>query len=307
VSSRRALHRVALVALLLGSCGAEAPPQQRGDVGVAPFVSMASDSSAAPDIATALAQRLGGQGIGAIVPPSAIGEYPEKPSTAERVALRDRTGVRTLVTGSVTPLGDAFAIDARVLDLDSGETLGEPLAEKAADQADLPRALDALAQGVAARLAAPVAERPREDKPRRRKPSGEDELREPIEMQGDTLDVQSVPGGRKLSFTGHVNAVQGDIRLECDQLEAMTKGDTSQPEQVVAKGNVVVKQRDRTAKCDEAIFYRTEDKLVCTGSPAELTEECNRAEALRITFFLESEKVEMSGNSKVFGRDCGTP
>ncbi|MBM4382737.1 MAG: hypothetical protein FJ091_05145 [Deltaproteobacteria bacterium] len=305
MSSRRALHRVALVALLLGSCGAEAPPQQRGDVGVAPFVSMGASSEGAPDIATAVAQRLGGQGIGAIVPPNAIGEYPEKPSTAERVALRDRTGVRTLVTGSVTPMGEALAIDARVLDLDSGETLGEPLAEKAANEADLPRALDALAQGVAARLAAPVAPKPSE-KPRRRNQGG-DELREPIEMQGDTLDVQSVPGGRKLSFTGHVNAVQGDITLQCDELEAMTKGDTSQPEQVLARGNVVVKQRDRTAKCDEAIFYRTEDKLVCTGSPAELTEECNRAEAQRITFFLEREKVEMSGNSKVFGRDCGTP
>ena len=307
MSSRGALHRVALVALLLGSCGAEAPPQQRGDVGVAPFVSMAAESEGAPDVATALAQRLGGQGVGAIVPPSAIGEYPQKPSTAERVALRDRTGVRTLVTGSTTPMGEALAIDARVLDLDSGETLGEPIAEKAANEADLPRALDALAQGVAARLAAPVAAKPSEEKPRRRNPSGSSELREPIEMQGDTLDVQSVPGGRKLSFTGHVNAVQGDITLQCDELEAMTKGDTSQPERVLARGNVVVKQRDRTAKCEEAIFYRTEDKLVCTGSPAELTEECNRAEAQRITFFIESEKVEMSGNSKVFGRDCGTP
>ena len=126
-------------------------------------------------------------------------------------------------------------------------------------------------------------------------------------MQGDTLDVQTVPGGRKLSFTGHVNAVQGDIALECDRLEAITKGDTSQPEQVIARGNVVVKQETRTAKCEEAIFYRTEDKLVCTGNPAELTEECNRAEAQRITFYIESEKVEMSGRSKVFGRDCGTP
>jgi len=69
------------------------------------------------------------------------------------------------------------------------------------------------------------------------------------------------------------------------------------------EGQHPVTQRDRTATCSEAIFYRAEDKLVCTGSPAELIEECSRAEAEKFTFFLESEKVEML-RPKVHGRDC---
>ena len=102
-----------------------------------------------------------------------------------------------------------------------------------------------------------------------------------------------------------MNAVQGEVALQCDGLEAFYPSGASEPDQLTAKGNVRVKQRDRSARCDEAIFYRSEDKLVCIGDPAELTEECNRAEAVKITFYLESEKVEMV-RGKVLARDCET-
>ena len=139
--------------------------------------------------------------------------------------------------------------------------------------------------------------------PTRKKPKADAEGRDPIEIQADTLDAQTVSGGRRLTFTGHVSAVQGDITLECDGLEAFYPSGASEPDQLVAKGNIRVTQRDRTAICAEAIFYREEEKLVCTGNPAELTEECSRAEAEKFTFYLESEKVEML-RPKVHGREC---
>lgn len=299
---RRALHAAALFALVLGSCGAEAPAPVRGDVAVAPFDADRGKGAALPDVATSLAAKLGGLAVGAIVPPRAVGDWPAEATTTERVALRDRVGARTLVTGSAKRTGVAIALRAEVLDLDSGVALGAPLTEQAANDGDLTRAVGALAQQVADRLLEPAPALATEA-PKRKKPKADAEGRDPIEIQADTLDAQTVPGGRQLTFTGHVSAVQGDITLACDDLQAFYPTGASEPDKLVAKGNIRVTQRDRTAICSEAIFYRAEDKLVCTGSPAELTEECSRAEAEKFTFHLDSEKVEMV-RPKVQGRDC---
>jgi lipopolysaccharide transport protein LptA len=302
MSRRRGSHAAALFALLLGSCGAEVSPPPRGEVAVAPFVANRGKGAALPDVATSLAVKLAGLGVGNVVPPRAVGDWPADASTSERVALRDRIGARTLVNGSASRVRDAISLEARVIDLDSGVALGPPLVERAANDADLLRALDALASSVASRILNPPPPTLDEgDKPRKKELA--EGARKPIEIQADTLDARTVSGGRRLTFTGHVNAVQGDITLKCDALEAFYPTGASDPDQLVAKGNIQVTQRDRTATCSEAIFYRAEDKLVCTGNPAELTEECSRAEAERFTFFLESEKVEML-RPKVHGREC---
>jgi lipopolysaccharide transport protein LptA len=218
------------------------------------------------------------------------------------VALRDRTGARTLVSGSATRARGRITLEARVMDLDSGVALGPPVVEIASSDADLLRTIDALANKVAARILDPPPPALGADaKPRKSKPT---EIgRKPIEIQADTLDAQTVPGGRRLTFTGQVSAIQGDITLRCDTLQAFYPSGASEPDRLIAKGNIRVTQRDRTATCAEAIFYREEEKLVCTGAPAELTEECSRAEAEKFTFFLESEKVEMV-RPKVHGREC---
>jgi lipopolysaccharide transport protein LptA len=298
----RALHSLALGALLLGSCGAEVAAPPRGEVGVAQFT-VDGAGNGLPDVATSIAQRLGGLGVGAVVPPATVGPVAAEASTAERVELGDRTGARTLVVGSVKRVGEQIAVDARVLDLDSGQALGPPLVEHAKDAADVPRAVEALAQQIAARILAPPERTEQPRKPKKPKAGENGEPREPIEIEADTLDAETVAGGRRLQFAGNVNAVQGDVSLQCEGLEAFYPTGASEPDQLIAKGNVRVKQRDRSASCAEAVFYRSEDKLVCTGSPAELTEECNRAEAERITFYLETEKVEML-RGKVIGRDC---
>ena len=278
-------------------------PAARGEVGVAPFAVNAGDGETLPDVANPLALKLGGLGVGAVVPPATIGATATPPSSAERAALRERTGARTLVLGSATRIGEQLSLDARVVDLDSGLEFGTPLVERASSEADLPRAIDALAARVASRILEPPPASPAEPDRKKKKKRRVGEPREPIEIQADTLEAQTVAGGRRLTFTGHVNAVQGEISLQCEGLEAFYPSGASEPDKLIAKGGIRVKQRDRTATCDEAVFYRSEDKLVCTGKPAELTEECNRAEAERITFYLESEKVEMV-RGKVLGRDC---
>jgi lipopolysaccharide transport protein LptA len=302
MSRRRGPRAAALFALWLGACGAEISPPPRGDVAVAPFVADRGEGAALPDVATSLAVKLDGLGVGGVVAPRRVGDWPAEASTAERVALRDRIGARTLVSGSAKRARGGITLEARVMDLDSGVALGPPLVERAADDADLLRALDALAGSVADRILNPPPPQ-LAAATKARKPRPEERPQKPIEIEADTLDAQTVPGGRRLTFTGQVSAVQGDITLKCDTLQAFYPNGASEPDRLVAKGNIFVTQRDRTATCAEAIFYREEEKLVCTGNPAELTEECSRAEAEKFTFYLESEKVEML-RPKVHGREC---
>jgi lipopolysaccharide export system protein LptA len=68
-----------------------------------------------------------------------------------------------------------------------------------------------------------------------------------------------------------------------------------------------VRERDRTATCDDAIFYRAEDRIVCNGKPAQLTQACDRVTGDKITFQIDSEKLEVEGNSKVEVRPCNPP
>jgi lipopolysaccharide transport protein LptA len=299
--------RSVLVGLLLASsaCGAETAPPARGEVGVAPFAVNAAAGASLPDVASELAAKLATLGVGGVVPPAEVGpEATSPPTPAERAALQARTGAHKLVLGSATRVGQALSLDARVLDLASGRELGLPLVEQASGDADLPRAIDALAARIAARLAEPVptGQAPATAVPKKKK-RAPGEPREPIAIQGDQLDAETVAGGRRLAFSGNVDARQGEVHLTCDRLEAFYPTGASQPDQIVARGNVRVEQGERTARCLEAVFHRAEDRIVCTGQPAELTERCSRAEAEKITFYLETEKLEMV-RGKVFGREC---
>lgn len=293
-----------LLLLACTSCGAETTPAVRGEIGVAPFATHAGEGGALPDVAALLATKLAMLGVGSVVPPAAIGpEATSVPTPLERAALQTRTGASTLVIGSATRVGQALSLDARLVDLASGAEVGLPLVEKASGDADLPRALDALAARIASRLAEPPDARASVSVKPARKKRAPGEPPEPIEIQGDQLDAETVEGGRRLSFAGNVEAEQGDIHLTCDRLEAFYPTGESQPERIVARGNVRIEQGERSATCVEAVFHRAEDRIVCTGAPAELTERCSRAQAEMITFYLETEKLEMV-RGKVLGREC---
>lgn len=293
---------LAVAALLACSaCRAETVSQVKGDVGVAPFAQAAGEGAPLPDVAAQLAAKLETLDVGKIIPPAAIGpEASTLPTPVERAALQTRTGARTLVLGTATRVGQALSLDARLIDLGSGGEIGLPLVEQASADADVPRAIDALAARIATRLKEP----PPASMAEAGKPAGKKHgPREPIEIQGDQLDAETVTGGRRLAFVGNVTATQGEVHVRCDRLEAFYPTGASQPDRVTGRGNVHVEQRDRTATCDEAIFYRLEDRIVCVGKPAELTEKCNRAQADQITFHTDTERLEMV-HGKVLAREC---
>jgi len=182
--------------------------------------------------------------------------------------------------------------------------MGPPLVEQAASADDLARAIDALAQRVAARLKDPAAAPAPAAAASEGGGGAAKKPREPIEINADQLEARTVEGGRQLIFVGHVKAVQGEIALSCDHLEAFYPTGKSDPDKITALGNISVKERDRTATCDDAVFYRAEDRIVCNGKPAQLTQECDRVTGNRITFQVDTEKLEVEGNSRVEVRPC---
>jgi lipopolysaccharide transport protein LptA len=96
-----------------------------------------------------------------------------------------------------------------------------------------------------------------------------------------------------------VRAAQGALSLESDRLEAFYPAGASEPERLEARGHVTIKQGARVARCAEAIFYRDEERVVCTGQLAELEQACDRVRGPRIIFHLGSERLEVEGGADV--------
>ena len=99
---------------------------------------------------------------------------------------------------------------------------------------------------------------------------------------------------RHFVFTRNVRVAQGDITLTTDRLDAYYSDGASQPERLVATGNVRVRQQDWEGRCDEAVYLRSEQRVVCSGA-AELVQGCDRVRGREIAFDLERDRVRVSG------------
>ena len=82
---------------------------------------------------------------------------------------------------------------------------------------------------------------------------------QPLSIHSDELEASQTGGARRLVFSKNVKVEQGDLQLESARLEAFYPENASQPDRLVASGDVHVVQGTREARCDEAIYYRTED------------------------------------------------
>ena len=121
----------------------------------------------------------------------------------------------------------------------------------------------------------------------------------PISIKSDELEATEKAGRRKFVFTGNVRAEQADLIVDSDRLEAFYPKGGSQPDRLVATGHVVLVQAGKTARCEKAVYYRVEDKLVCTGNYAELDQECDTVRGETITFFLDTEVLKVNGAADV--------
>ena len=104
-----------------------------------------------------------------------------------------------------------------------------------------------------------------------------------------------------LLFDGAVRATDGEYAFGADRVFVFLDG-TNELRRVVADGNVTVENGPRSGSCPRATYVRPLGQVVMYGDgpdrPARLKEEAerrNELEGRKITFWLDSEQVEVEG------------
>lgn len=311
--------RVAGVCLAFAqpACAAAPPAAERAPVaiGVAAFESVGGTAPADFQVGAQLAERIGARGVGTVVGPAQLGGDAIAEPTPEQVqAWASAAGVSTIAVGRATRIGERQNIDVRLRAGDSGGLVGSYFAEAATPEA-LGAALDALADqivggtvewltgDVAAAGNAGSAPAPGQRGGALRSkhdPFGMTTFNndQPIQINSDELEASQNQGARRLVFSKNVRVEQGDLRLASARLEAFYPANASQPERLVAGGGVHVVQGTREARCDEAVYHRSQNLLVCEGH-AELIDGDDRVAGERIEFDLAAEKVYVKGGASV--------
>lgn len=304
---------VGALAALAGPAAARAAAADAA-VGVAAFERVGAAGQGVPDVAGRLAERLGTQGLARVVGPAQLGAPAKaEPSRDELAAPAAEAGVTLVVVGRTTRLGDTLSVDARLLEAATGAPVGAPMVEEVNRPSDLGRAVEGLAAQVLARLdtepdraAAPstpdVAARggpaPAPATPEPAPKTKGFDAGAPIAIKADELEVVSEGEARKFVFRGTVQAVQGELTVHSERLEAFYPPGGSQPDRLVATGRVLLEQEERVVTCRKATFFRADQRVECEGD-ARLDQDCDRVRGDKITFFLDKEVMQVSGAADV--------
>lgn len=120
----------------------------------------------------------------------------------------------------------------------------------------------------------------------------------PIAIRSDELDVATRDGQRHLVFRKNVVVGHGDFELRARKLDAFYAEGDSEPERLVAHGEVAVYQADRIAYCDVAIYLRSDQTIVCKGH-ARVVQGCDVVRGDQLEFDLEREHFRVVGAASV--------
>ncbi|MGH7822592.1 MAG: lipopolysaccharide transport periplasmic protein LptA [Candidatus Binatia bacterium] len=123
--------------------------------------------------------------------------------------------------------------------------------------------------------------------------------KQPIEITSERLDFDYKK--RRTVFRGGVEVVQGDIRLESDQLtvDYTEVADQQKLQGVSAEGNVTITQGARKATGDRAVFDEKTRTLELSGR-ARLEEGTNQVNGDTIVVYPDESRMEVKGeNSRV--------
>lgn len=136
----------------------------------------------------------------------------------------------------------------------------------------------------------------------------------PIQIVSNRFDIY--PDKRVAVFSGNVVVTQEDTVINSDEFFLHYKKEgiktkqndknvntgiaTGDIEKIEAKGNVIIKQKEKVVTGDNAFFYNGEQKIVVTGNPV-MKEGNNIIKGDRVIFFLKENRgvVESSSTKRV--------
>ncbi|MEM7413024.1 MAG: LptA/OstA family protein [Myxococcota bacterium] len=121
----------------------------------------------------------------------------------------------------------------------------------------------------------------------------------PVHIEARSGRASDGDTARRIAFEGDVVVRQGDLELRAQHLEAVYPAGATQPEQLLARDAVEVRQADREARCEEAEYRPAERWVACRGD-AQLRDGRDELEGDRIAFDLERRRVDIEGNARLW-------
>lgn len=127
----------------------------------------------------------------------------------------------------------------------------------------------------------------------------------PINVSADSLEVREE--GRTAIFTGHVQAVQGDLKLQAREIRVYYRHPGSNDgliARIDANGAVAITTREEKASGDWAI-YDVDQKILTLGGSVEVARGGNKVAGQRLVLDMQTGQTRIeSGNGD--GRVRGT-
>ncbi len=285
-------------------------PKAQLSIGVAPFERVAALGASVPDVATLLADRLATKGVDRIVGPAELGTSASEPNAEVVLEWAQSHDLSAVVVGRTTRMGRSLSVDVQVRPTGDGE-VAATFVEEVARPAELGGAVERLAGQVLLALegagARETAGRGGEATPDRSSRAAPFQGNAPIKISAAQLEAFEEQGRKRLVFTDDVRASQGNFELRARKLEAFYPAESSQPEKLVATGNVRLSQEGRLARCDKATYFRADQRVVCEGRDAILTQDDDQLQGREITFHLDSEILLVTGGATVQIQSDATP
>tara|TARA_Y100000590_G_scaffold463639_1_gene630925 strand:+ start:1318 stop:2259 length:942 start_codon:yes stop_codon:yes gene_type:complete len=278
---------------------APAEGQEEGIVvGVVPFVASSGVGNTASGVAERLVQRLTTSGLKDVRLLSnfeSLGKNEVDTKEVERAAKE--SGVDLLVLGRAAKLGNRLSLDGEVRSGVTGQRIGTPFFVETPAEEDLVGSVDALASRVMEQIPNSlntVASNEGSEAPSLLSKDSDD----PVSIKSRELEAIEDDKGRTLVFKGNVRVIQGGMTLTSESAEAFYPPGSSQPENMKAKGQVVIRSEGRVARCEEATFRQHENVMICRED-ARIDEGCDRITADEIRFNTKTEKFSARGNVQV--------
>lgn len=127
-----------------------------------------------------------------------------------------------------------------------------------------------------------------------------------LEISSDQVIMESFDTYNVFKFYNKVHMVGDDMDAFCDELEVIARKDgeggvgvsnADNVEKIIARGNVIMEQEDRTIKAGRAEIFPGEGKLVLENNPEVISKDKGLVKGNRIVFY-KDDKAYVEGGGE---------
>ncbi len=118
----------------------------------------------------------------------------------------------------------------------------------------------------------------------------------PIQILSDSLKV--LQKQHHAVFSGNVRVTQGQLHITCRKLTVSYSGSPAAKSNgkirsMLFTGDVMITQGHRTGHCENALYSKTESRLVCTGDPW-VKDRQSHIRGDKIVYLLDKDEVQVT-------------